>query len=322
MTLNQDEETHRLRAPTAVIADYLRRSISVSYLAGLVWKARLFVLATTVAGLIYGVYMVHVGGPSFTATIKISPAESDSSMGDVGGGGAGGLLAGLTGTGSSAALPKFTQFQMALGSVGVARDLDNKYDLLCRTFRGNCDPATHKWRERTGIKEWMDGMLAKLAGLPDPNGARSIEDLAMYVGGSVPFMANKVNSAVEVSYTNSKPEYAAWFLSAVVKSANDYVRAQSRETQKRYVEYLSDSAAKVTNVEQRTAIDTLLLQEERQLMLTEVDTPYAAKIMDGPIVAPVYNARKIIAVNAIMGMFMGMILAILCDLIPRKWRFW
>jgi hypothetical protein len=320
MTIRQDEASPSFRAPMGIFADYLRRSISIFYLLNQVWTGRLFIVAATLVGLLYGVYTVHRNGPSFTATVRISPAETDNSFGGVGGGG--GLLAGLAGSTGAVALPKFTQFMLAIPSAGVAQDLDRKYDMLCVLFRGDCDPATHQWRERTGIREWFSGILARLGGLPNPNGARTLDDLAAYVGGSVSVEPNKINSMVELRYTNRKPEFAAKFLSAVVKSTNDHIREQSRDTQKRYVEYLSNSAGKTANVEQRMAIDALLLQEERQLMMTEVDVPYAAKVLDGPIVKPVNDAKKTIVTNAFIGFVLGAILMLSRDLLPRKWRFW
>ena len=82
------------------------------------------------------------------------------------------------------------------------------------------------------------------------------------------------------------------------------------------------SAAKATNVEQRQAIDALLLQEERQLMMTEVDVPYAAKILDGPTITPVNSALKTVAVSTVLGLLLGTALALARNLIPRKWRRW
>jgi hypothetical protein len=194
--------------------------------------------------------------------------------------------------------------------------------MLCRIYRGECDPVTHQWKERTGLREWVNAMLARLAGLPDPNGPRKIDDLANYIATSVIPEENKTNSLVSIRYSNSKPEFAAQFLAAVVTASNDYVRTQSRETQKRYVEYLSGSAARTSNVEQRLAIDTLLLQEERQLMMTEVDIPYAAKVLEQPIVTPVNDALKTIAIYTIVGFILGAIAAASRNLLPCKWRFW
>jgi hypothetical protein len=321
MTLTRAE--HQLEAPSAVIASYLRKTISLSYLAGLAWSGRLIVAACTVAGLLFGIYSVYHRGPSYMATMRISPASDDAgSMGGLAG--ANGLLAGLSGDPGALQVPKFIQFLYAMDSLEVARTLDQKYDLLCRVYHGDCDPVTHQWKARDGIREWITSVTFRLSGLPDPNvGPRSVTDLAQYIEGQViAAKLKKTDSVNTLTYVNRNPQFAAQFLALVVKTTNDYIRAQNREIQKRYVDYLSASAAKTTNVEQRQAIDTLLLQEERQLMMTEVDIPYAAQILDGPTVTPVNRALKIIAVYTAFGFILGIVISISRDLLPRKWRRW
>lgn len=308
--------------PTTVVADYLRKSISISYLLGLAWSGRGIIIIATLIGVLYGVYAVYSAGPSYMATIRVTPAASDTSLGSTSG--AGGLLAGLTGGSGAAQVPKFIQFTYALSSIDVARALNQKYDLLCRVYHNECDPITHQWQPRSGVHEWIVSATSRLSGLPDPNvGPRSLLDLARYIAFNVVVNQPKKNdSLIELTYINRKPQFAAQFLSQVVKTTNEYIRTQSHETQKRYVEYLSGSAAQTTNVEQRQAIDTLLLQEERQLMMTEVDVPYAAQILDGPTVTPVNHALKTIAIYTILGLVLGMAIAMSRDMLPRRWRVW
>lgn len=320
MTMMQAKDN--LAAPTGVIADYLRKTVSISYLIKLFWAGRWIVVACTALGLLYGMYTVYKSGPSYLATMRVSPASSEASLGGDVAGGAGGLLAGLTGGSGATQVPKFVQFTYALSSVEVARILDQKYDLLCRVYRGECDPATHQWKARTRMRDRIVSMTSRLSGLPDPNvGPRSAVDLATYIGNSVIVsQLKKTDSVTSMTFAHRDPQFAAQFLSVVVKTTNDYIRAHSRATQKRYVEYLTASAAKATNVEQRQAIDTLLLQEERQLMMTEVDIPYAAQILDGPTVTPINRALKIIAIWTALGLVLGTIIALSRDLLPRKWR--
>jgi hypothetical protein len=322
MTVREEDAEAGLPAPTSVVADYLRRSISLSYLLGLVFSGYLIVIAATVLGLLLGIYAVYKDGPSYTATMRISPAPGDTGMGEIAS--AGGLLAGLTGGGGATQVPKFIQFTYALDSLEVARILDKKYDLLCRVYRGQCDPATHQWKPRHRIVERLESMTSRLSGLPDPNvGPRSPADLARYISGSVTVTQLKKTDSVNLlTFSHRDPQFAAQFLSLVVKTTNDYVRAQSRENQKRYVDYLSASAAKTTNIEQRQAIDTLLLQEERQLMMTEVDVPYAATILDGPTVTPFNKALKTIAIYTILGLLLGTVISLSRDMLPPKWRIW
>lgn len=320
MTVTQAE--NNLEAPSAVIAGYLRRTISLSYLAGLAWAGKLIVMAFTAAGLLFGVYLAYDAGPQYLATMQISPAPGDTGTPNLEG--AGGLLAGLSGGSGAIQVPKFVQFLYAMDSVEVAQILDQRYDLLCRVYHGDCDAATHHWKARSGLRDWVMSETSRLGGFPDPNvGPRGIEDLAEYIRTQVvAIQLKKTDSVYAVSYKNRDPRFAAQFVAQVVKATNDYIRAQNRETQKRYVDYLSASSAKTTNVEQRQAIDSLLLQEERQLMMTEVDNPYAARILDGPNVTPVNRALKIIAICTVLGLLLGMVIALSRDMLPHKWRRW
>lgn len=320
MTMMRTE--HEVEAPTAVIANYLRKTVSVSYLIGLAWAGRLLITGTAVLGFLLGIYLVYSGGPLYTATIRVAPASNESTLSDVAS--AGGLLAGLAGGAGATQVPKFTQFLYALGSVEVAQILDRKYDLLCHTFRGECDAVTHQWKPRRGIREFLISAASRLSGLPDPNvGPRTATDLADYIGYRIVVtQIKKADAVYSLTYTNRDPKTAAQFLTLVVKATNDYIRAQNREMQERYVDYLTTSAAKATNVEQRQAIDTLLLQEERQLMMTEVDIPYAAKILDGPTVAPANHGLRVIAICTFLGLMIGLIAAMSRNMLPHKWRVW
>lgn len=311
-----------LPAPTAIAADYLSKSISISYLLKLIWSGRGIVAIAAAIGLLYGVYTVYAAGPSYTATIRVSPAPGSEGLNSSSG--AGGLLASLTGESGATQVPKFIQFTYALGSIEVAEILDKKYGLLCRVYHADCDVRTHQWRTRTGLQEWIVGTTSRLSGLPDPNvGPRPISDLARYVTNSVVVeQLKKTDSVLTISYVQHNPQFASQFLSELTKTTNDYIRTQNRHTQEQYVAYLTHSAAQTTNVEQRQAIDNLLLQEERQLMMTEVDVPYAAQILDGPTVTPVNHVLKTIAIYIAIGLALGIAVAMSRDLLPRRLRVW
>jgi hypothetical protein len=312
-----DEEEPTSPGPTDVIAAYLRRSISLSNIAAEIWAGKWIIAGMVVIGLLYGAYVVHGNGASYTATMLISPAETDNSGGLVG---ASSLLAGLGGGGATA-VPKFTQFLAATGAVGVAKMLDQRYGMLCRVYSGDCDQVTHRWTERTGFWETIAAWQAWLGGLPDPNGRRTLNDLAAYDGGAVAAMQNKANSLVVLSYSSSHPEFAAFFLSAVVKTTNDYIRMQNREIQQRYVDNVTQSIERNTNIQQREALDQLLLQEERQLMLAEVDVPYAASILDGPNVLPVNPVKRTLIIYGFIAMLIGVAIALLRHRLPSRLRF-
>lgn len=310
------------RAPTAVIRDFLRNSISIADVTAQIWSGRLIVVAALVFGLFYGLYQAHRAGPLYMASVEILPAESDSGGGG-GGSGAIGLLSSLAGGGAGGgAIPKFTQFQFAISSVGVAQMLDKKYDMVCVMYRGRCDRKTHTWKPRTGMDAAFSAFLAKVAGLPDPNGPNTVVDLARYNFSAISITKDKTSGLVTLSYYNSDPKLAADYLLKVMDTTNNYVREQDRATARNMVDYVAHRVATNTNVEQRTALDSLLLQQERRLMMTEISAPYAATILDGPTVTPVNSVLKTVFLNGFFFMFLGIVFAVFRNLVPVRWRIW
>jgi len=322
MTVEQEAFEPRGRDSSVVIADYLRRSVSVSEVLDQLWNGRIVISICFMFGLIYGTYAAWTQGPHFAAQINLLPAESNSVDGSSGGGSALGLIAGLTGA-NLGSVPKFTQFLSALHSVGVAEVLDKKYAMTCRVFSGYCDQETHRWLRRDGFRAWLNGILAQLSGLPDPNGPFTTTELAQYIEGSVEVTVDKANQVVKLGYQSPKPKFAAEFLTLLVQTTNDYIKNQDKVVLRQYVNYLSNQAATATNVAQRDAIDQLLLQQERKLMLTEVNVPYAATVLDGPTVLPVNKAFRLIAVYGALGLIVGSLIALgRRYLLPhlRNWR--
>lgn len=311
------------RAPTAVIRDFLRNSISLADVTAQIWSGRLIVIAMLVLGLFYGLYQAHRAGPLYMASVEVLPADSDGGGGGGGSSGAIGLLSSLAGGGAGGgAVPKFTQFQFAIGSVGVAQMLDKKYDMVCVMYRGRCDRKTHTWRPRTGFDASVAAFLARVAGLPDPNGPNTVVDLAHYNFTAISITKDKTSGLVTLSYYNSDPKFASDYLLKVMETTNNYVREQDRATARNMVDYVAHRVATNTNVEQRAALDSLLLQQERRLMMTEVSAPYAATILDGPTVTPMNNVLKTIVINGFMFMVLGMAIAVFRNLVPVRWRFW
>lgn len=309
MTVEQDAFESRHRDSSVAIADYFRRSVSVSEILDQLWSGRIIIAVCFVLGLVYGAYSISSSGPLFSVEMSLLPAEGGSVDNNASNSGALGLLAGLTG-GGLGQVPKFTQFLAALHSTGVAEVLDKKYAMTCRVFRGDCDQTTLQWRERTGLRPWFNGLLARLSGLPDPNGPRTPTELALYISGAVVPTLDKTSEVVRLDYQSPRPDFAVNFMNVLVKTTNDYIRDQDRVVLQQYVAYLTDQASRATNVAQRDALDQLLLQQERKLMLTEVDVPYAASVLDGPMVLPVNKALKTLAIFGALGLFAGALIAI------------
>jgi hypothetical protein len=305
VTVDYDGEQAAPEPVSAVIAKFLRRSFSVADLFSRAFRGWVFGLVGLMIGLTFGVYTIWTTPPSYSVTIGLLP--TDSGGGDIlssDSGSALGALAGLIGI-SGQPVPKFTRFVASLYATGVAKMMDKDHDMVCRTF-SDCDIKTHTWRKHTGFEAWVSRLMASLGHLPDPDSPRTPLDLANYTQSQVAVTSDKTTHVLTLGLDSRDPKFAVAYLQTLVRSTNEFIKAQDREVIQQYVDYLNRKLATNTNVGQRGALDSLLLEQERRLMLTAVDVPYAASVQDGPNVESSNRVARVLLVDGMLGLVFGM----------------
>jgi LPS O-antigen subunit length determinant protein (WzzB/FepE family) len=105
-------------------------------------------------------------------------------------------------------------------------------------------------------------------------------------------------------------------LKALYEHADGLLRERAAERSTKQLEYLRGKIAEVANLEHRQAVVELMSQEERKLMLSKVNLPYAAQIVAGPSL-PLYptspKAATAAALGALGGLGIGAALALWRD---------
>jgi len=303
VTVDYDGEQAAPEPASAVIASFLRRSFSIADAVKGALRGWLFGLIGMVLGAIFGVYSIWSTPPTYTVSIGLLPTEGsgDVSVGDSGG--ALSALAGLVGMGGGS-VPKFTRFVTSLTATAVAKIMDQKYDMVCITF--GCDRKTHTWRKGTGLRADFNRMMAQIAHLPDPDSPRTALDLANYTAANVTITPDRTTHILTLSMDAKDPKSAVRYLNVLVWATNDFIREKDRSTILPYVDYLHQKLATSNlNLAQHDAFSSLLVDEERRLMLSSVDVPYAASIQDGPNVAMSNKAVRMLAVDVMLGLVLG-----------------
>jgi hypothetical protein len=304
VTVDYDGEQAAPEPASAVIARFLRRSFSIADIAKRAVRGWLFGLIGLVLGLVFGIYSIWVTPPTYTVTIGVLPVDStgDVSIGSESGG-ALSALAGLVGM-SGGPVPKFTRFVSSLYATNVATIMDKKYDMICRSF--SCDIKTHKWLKHDDFGTQVQRVVANIAHLPDPDAPQTARDLAGYTKAKVDMTSDRTTHVLTLSMDSRDPKAAVFFLTTLVKATNDFIRQEDRSVIQPYVDYINSKlATNNLNVAQRDALSSLLLDQERRLMLTSVDVPYAASIQDGPNIAISNNAKRMLVVDAFLGLVLG-----------------
>ena len=101
-------------------------------------------------------------------------------------------------------------------------------------------------------------------------------------GANVIMTQGQDHALVTLSYRTRDPKFAADYLVRGGARPPTTISANRTAAQRNMVDYVAHRSPPTPMSTQREALDRLLLQQERRLMMTEVDVPYAATILDGP----------------------------------------
>ena len=305
MTVDYGGEQAAPEPASAVMANFLRRSFSVADILKRAIRGWLFALIGLVAGLCFGIYSISTTAPSYSVAIGLLPTDSTGDVSLDGGGTGLAALAGLMGSGSGP-VPKFTRFVASLNSTSVAKIMDQKYDMICRTYRGDCDVKTHTWHAHTGFGAWVQKTIADIAHLQDPSAPKTVVDLAAYTAGNVVLTSDRTSHILTLSMDSKDPKFAALYLQTLVQATNDYIKAQDLSTVRPLISYLNAKLATANlNLATHDALAGMLGEQERRLMLSSVNIPYAASIQDGPNITTSNSAIRMLAIDAIGGLALG-----------------
>lgn len=319
MTVDYDGEQAAPQPVSSVIAGYLRRSFSIATVVKRAIRGWLFGLIGLLLGVAVGIYSIWVTPPTYTVSIGLWPVDSSGEVSLGSDSGALGALAGLMGM-SGGTVPKFTRFVSSLFASNVAKIMDEKYDMVCRAYEGACDLKTHKWKKNNDFDTRVSRIVANIAHLPDPDSPRTVKDLATYTASNVTISSDRTTRILTLSMDARDPKFAIFFLTRLVQATNDFIRQEDRAAIQPYVAYLNSKLAANLNLTQRDALSSLLLDQERRMMLTSVNVPYAATIQDGPNITTSNSAKRMLAVDALLGLIVGFGFGVLWNLRSERKR--
>ena len=226
------------------------------------WHARRAVFKGAAAGVVLAFVLILLSVPAYRAQILLSPAstmngaEQSSLM-------ANDNLYALryvlqrVGVGSS----DFTRFESTYAGPSVAR-------LLL------ADPKIAAGLRHDRAFRWDRGRR-----FADP--AR----LADYLSHRVRLESVGTGGLKRLTYWHADPAFAAYFVGRVHAATDLIIRNAIRNDASQRVDYLSRAIDGTMNPENRKALTTLLMEQERLRMLASIDQPYAAAVIEPPAAA-------------------------------------
>ena len=262
------------------------------------WSARLFLVLGLCCGLAGAFCFLALAQPRYEARMMVGPADTlNTTMQARYTDGPASYIFSEKNSPMEKKVSDFVRFEAMIRGVSVARYLISDERVLQGLRQ---DRAFIFGDGRTGVQA---------------------TDLAKYFGQRVKLDPFGETDLKEISYKHSDPDFAAYLLQQLHRTADQLIRADSRAKVDERIAYLERVIAKTVNAEQRRILTNLLLEQQRARMTLAMDAPVAASVIEPVAVSsrPVWpDVPLFYSGFGFLGMLMGYIVfGLVSSLQPR-----
>lgn len=253
---------------------------------------RLFIIAIVV-GAVWAVYYEAYTPKQYTVTVYVGPVGEIAGQGS---GGVSGLVSMFISGGSmSAGPPDWSRYVFALSSTKLAEKLEREHHLIKQLYISRWDAKHKVWKPTPGFDASVGRFFDGLFGRPidPPPDIKSLQD---YISSKVKLSTDKTTGITTLNMTDSDPKKALAFVLMVHNAAVALVREDIAEKNIAKINYLTGALAKMNNADQRAVLINMLAQTEQTQMLLNNNLPFAAQIIDTPIVPALPSSPQVLQV--------------------------
>ncbi|MCB1532939.1 MAG: hypothetical protein KDJ35_08740 [Alphaproteobacteria bacterium] len=108
----------------------------------------------------------------------------------------------------------------------------------------------------------------------------SAGELSDYIHDRVKLESVGTSNLRRLVYSHPRADFADYFLTALHQTTDDLIRQTTRKEAGQRIAHLRASVRDTNNPDHRRALTSLLMEQERLLMLASVETPYAASVVE------------------------------------------
>lgn len=299
-------------------------SVDPALILSILWRGRmliggLFLLFVAVASI-----YLHFAKYTYTATLVVSPVESNgmsglaSKLGSLGGlaAAAGVNLGDVSGDGG------FRLYVEGLKSTDAASILAQDQELMRRLFPKEWNDKTQRFEAPKGPLTPLVRVGKSVLGMPNyaylpPNAVR----LHKLLKDKLEVDSNSRSPVVTIHFKHEDPAFAELFLRRLDKVVDTLLRQRALIRASRDIEHLTESMQMAAVSELREALAMALVQQSRIRIAATSELPFAAQIFSGPAASfrPTSPKPPLVIVGAAMlGLLSGSFLILWRE--RRKWQ--
>lgn len=223
-----------------------------------VWRAKFWIVAGAALGILAAFLFIQMSVPHYKAAILLAPAAP------------------MTGAETSSMLANDDLFALRFLMQRLGPGQGSDFQRFENIYAGPSVAEILLSDEKI-----MRGLRADTAFVfSEAEQEWSAEKLSEYLKERTRLEPVGTSNARRMVYYHPDGAFAKYMLSAIHHIADGLIRRDIRADSKARVEYLRSAIAETSNPEHRRTLTTLLMEQERLLMLVSIDQPYAASVVE------------------------------------------
>lgn len=246
------------QAKRAGAGDLAHDAARLSDLLHDVWRAKIWIALALVAGVLAALCFMTAAVPQYKGRIVLSPAAP------------------MTGAETSSMLANDDLFALRFLMQRLGPGQGSDFQRFETIFNG--PSVAGILLKDPKILQGLQADHAFYFQAPEPDW--TAEKLSEYMQKRVRMAPVGTGNARALVYYHPDAAFAKYLLSAVHHIADGLIRRDIREDSRARVDYLRRAIDETGNMEHRRSLTTLLMEQERLLMLVSIDQPYAASVVE------------------------------------------
>lgn len=258
------------------------------------------ILICVVIGIILSALYTLYTPTTYTAEMQIVPAESSSASSST--------ISSILSFGRTTPA-SFTYFMVLLRSSRVASEIMKEKPMMTRLFEPKWFlDKNGQWRRLPpGKIELISNAIHSFFGRTFDNSPTSVYAVQKAISTHLKDKTGATTpDVVTLSWSARSPEKAQIMLADVVATADRMMRTEKEAELERSIRYMNERIVGMTEVEERSAIISKLVDTEIRLILLRSGAPYAVQFLDDSYASPVPTS-PVPLLNISIGIFLGFI---------------
>ena len=246
-----------------------------------IWRLKVGILIGLVLGLITGIVLITASTPKYEASMMIAANEEDQD-------GLKSLVSQTLPTNLISdffrrSLPSedstFEVFEQTLTAAHLAEKLSYDEAFLKKIFYQRWDETNNTWQVETGFDEGLKALFLGYVAPQKPDAAALKKKLTK----EIQIAPVGLTDFKRVLFRHPDAKFAQTLLETLFRESNDIIRKKALQEAEIRIAYLEDQLSRIRNAEHRDVLTSLLKEQERTRLMSSLDIPFAAKLVE-----PVY----------------------------------